>query len=59
MEAAAAADHPGDSEDKERSAADGDLEEGEGGDQDDVQLLGRGQVAILTPCMLCSITNTL
>ena len=47
MEAAAAADHPGDSEDKERSAADGDLEEGDGGDQDDVQLLGRGQVATI------------
>lgn len=47
MEAAAAADHPGDNEDKERSAADGDLEEGEGGDQDDVQLLGRGQVATI------------
>ena len=46
MEAAAAADHPGDSEDKETRAADGDLEEGDGGDQDDVQLLGRGQVAM-------------
>ena len=47
MEAAAAAeDHPGDNEDKERRAADGDLEEGDGGDQDDVQLLGRGQVAV-------------
>ena len=46
MEAAAAADHPGDNEDKERREADGDLEEGEGGDQDDVQLLGRGQVAM-------------
>ena len=51
MEAAAAADHPGDNEDKERSATDGDLEEGDGGDQDDVQLLSRGQVAILTPCV--------
>ena len=47
MEAAAAAAHPGDNEDKERAAADGDLEEGEGGDQDDVQLLGRGQVATI------------
>ena len=44
MEAAAAADHPSDNEDKERRAADGDLEEGR--DQDDVQLLGRGQVAV-------------
>ena len=46
MEAAAAADHPGDNEDKERREADGDLEDGESGDQDDVQLLGRGQVAV-------------
>ena len=45
MEAAAAADHPGDNEDKERRA-DGDLEEGDGGDQDDVQLLGRGPLAV-------------
>ena len=58
MEAAAAADHPGDNEDKERREADGDLEEGDGEDQDEVQLLGRGQVALKTPCM-CSVTNTL
>ena len=46
MEAAAAADHPGDNEDKEKREADGDLEDGDGGDQDDVQLLGRGPLAV-------------